>query len=913
MQSYRYSLLAALFLAWCSMFSVPPTWAAVQEQPLIDVLQSDVPSKAEKAITCKKLAIWGTAKAVPSLAALLPDPELTSWARIALEAIPDPAAGAALRAAMEKTTGRTLIGVINSIGVRRDAKAVDGLIQRLQETDTGVAAAAAVALGRVGNPTAAAALRQALTDTAGTVRSAVAEGCILCAEKRLASGKEDQAARLYDEVRAADLPRQRIVEATRGAILARGAEGIPLLLQQLQSTDPAMASIGLMTARELSGPGVAKKLLAALGDLAVNRQALLIRALADRGDADLMPAMLKVAQNGPDAVRIAALEALQSLGDASCVTVLLHLATGHDQQVGKAARKTLETLPGEDVDLDLASHLDHARGAERLVLLELVGLRRIDAVPLLLKGVDDPDAKVRAAALLALGEVARLGNVSELIARVVHPAHAEDVPAALKGLQAACVRMPDREACAQKLATALATAPEASKGAILETLAAMGGKTALRTVRAAAHSKDVPLQDTATRLLGSWMTVDAGPALLELATASGSPYQVRALRGYIRLVRQFRMPAAQRVAMCRQAWAVAQRDAERKLVLQVIQRYPSMDMLRLAVEAAQTPSVKENATAVATAVARKIGGKTGAGKLLEQLRQKPVKQKPAKQKPAKQKPAKVKPAKVKITPDVVYGHKFGMALTLDVFQPEDHANGAGVLFMVSGGWFSRWAPAEKMEGFTRPLTDKGFTVFVVRHGSSPKYALPEIVQDVRRSVRFVRLHAKEYGVDPNRLGVYGMSAGGHLALLLGTASDQGDANSKDPVLRVNDRVQAVVAWVPPTDLRTLVWKAPESLPVYKNFPALDLPIDEAAKVSPLMHVTPDDPPTLVLSGAKDKLVPIQQSKKIRAAFEAKHVPNKLLVYENSGHGFQKEDRQKAMAEMVAWFEKYLNGKPKAKP
>jgi len=130
---------------------------------------------------------------------------------------------------------------------------------------------------------------------------------------------------------------------------------------------------------------------------------------------------------------------------------------------------------------------------------------------------------------------------------------------------------------------------------------------------------------------------------------------------------------------------------------------------------------------------------------------------------------------------------------------------------------------------------------------------------------------------------------------------------------VNDRVQAVVAWVPPTDLRTLVWKAPESLPVYKNFPALDLPIDEAAKVSPLVHVTPDDPPTLVLSGAKDKLVPIQQSKKIRAAFEAKHVPNKLLVYENSGHGFQKEDRQKAMAEMVAWFEKYLNGKPKAKP
>ena len=101
---------------------------------------------------------------------------------------------------------------------------------------------------------------------------------------------------------------------------------------------------------------------------------------------------------------------------------------------------------------------------------------------------------------------------------------------------------------------------------------------------------------------------------------------------------------------------------------------------------------------------------------------------------------------VNITPDVVYGHKFGMALTFDVFQPED-ANGAGVLFMVSGGWFSRWAPPETMQNFTKPLTDKGFTVFTVRHGSSPKYSIPEIVKDVRRSVRYIRFHADQFDVD----------------------------------------------------------------------------------------------------------------------------------------------------------------------
>jgi acetyl esterase/lipase len=273
----------------------------------------------------------------------------------------------------------------------------------------------------------------------------------------------------------------------------------------------------------------------------------------------------------------------------------------------------------------------------------------------------------------------------------------------------------------------------------------------------------------------------------------------------------------------------------------------------------------------------------------------------------------VQAKEVKIMPDVVYGHKFGMALTFDVFRPENNANGAGVLFIVSGGWFSRWAPPKSMQTFTKPLTDKGFTVFAVRHGSSPKYSLPEIVEDVRRSVRFIRLNADKLGVDSDRLGVYGMSAGGHLSLMLGTTSDAGDITSQDPVLRASDRVHAVVAWVPPTDLEIAVWEAPESLPEYKNFPALNLPLDEAAKYSPLVHVTPDDPPTLVLSGAKDKLVPIKHSEDIHAAFDKQQVVNKLIVYENSGHGFQNEDRQQAMSEMATWFEQHLTKSPGQKP
>ena len=205
----------------------------------------------------------------------------------------------------------------------------------------------------------------------------------------------------------------------------------------------------------------------------------------------------------------------------------------------------------------------------------------------------------------------------------------------------------------------------------------------------------------------------------------------------------------------------------------------------------------------------------------------------------------------------------------------------------------------------RQLTDKGFTVFAVRHGSSPKFSIAEAVADVRRSVRFIRINADQFSIDPQRIGVFGMSAGGHLSLMLGTASDEGDAESKDPVSRVSDCVQAVVAYVAPTDLQIMANDAADRLPAYDRFPALDIDKTTAAKDSPLLHVTSDDAPTLLLAGAKDDLVPISHSRNIRDAFEQAGVTSELIEFPEAGHGFGGEDAKKATEAMVAWFEEYL--------
>ncbi len=261
MQTNRHFTSSVVCLAVVFVATVALAWAQdgsnaslEKETELLAVLRSDAPP-AQKAMTCKLLAIHGSSAAVPELAKLLPDAQLSSWARIALEAIPGAEADDALRKATDSLEGNLLIGAINSIGVRRDADAVELLTARLQDKNVEVASAAAVALGRIGNAAATKSLRGALAAASAKVRSAVAEGCVLCAEGLLAEGNSAEAVALYDEVRDADVPQQRIIEATRGAILARGQDGIPLLIEQFRSPDRKLFQLALGTAPRVSWQG----------------------------------------------------------------------------------------------------------------------------------------------------------------------------------------------------------------------------------------------------------------------------------------------------------------------------------------------------------------------------------------------------------------------------------------------------------------------------------------------------------------------------------------------------------------------------------------------------------------------------------------------------------------------------------
>lgn len=265
------------------------------------------------------------------------------------------------------------------------------------------------------------------------------------------------------------------------------------------------------------------------------------------------------------------------------------------------------------------------------------------------------------------------------------------------------------------------------------------------------------------------------------------------------------------------------------------------------------------------------------------------------------------------TEDVVYGRKFGTALVLDVFRPAQ-ANGAGVLFLVSGGWVSNHTSVSSNGGTYRAFLKHGYTVFAVQHGSQPRFIVPEIVDDIQRAARFVRHNAARFGIDPQRIGVTGASSGGHLSLMLGLLGGPGPADAKDPVDRESSAVQAVACFCAPTDFDN--WDRPGADwvgvgPVGGKFkgawgPMADTPEGRralSAAWSPIRHVRRSMPPTLVIHGDADKTVPIYQAHQFEAAAQAAGATYKLIVRHGAGHNWPGLPADREL--QADWFDQYL--------
>jgi len=585
----------------------------MNEQDLIKVLQSDA-AKGDKAITCKKLAIYGTGQSVPVIAPLLADKELSSWARIALEAIPGPEADAALRSALHKVEGRLLVGVINSIAVRRDAQAVDGLVQKLGDGDAAVASAAAVALGHLGGDEVAKVLTQALNDAPTGVRSAVAQGCVLCAEQFLEDKKSAKAVTLYDAVRSADVPDQRRLEAIRGAIMARWLGGVPLLKEQLHSEDAKRLSIGLRTARELGGQKVTKALAADLPNLSAQRQPLLLMAIADRKDVAVLPAVLKAVESPSKDLRVAAISALIRIGDVSCMPALLEVAVTEDA-LEQDALETMIRISDKAVDRDVVERLPDAKGKLLRILIELAGQRQItQALPAVVSSLNQGDAGIRKAAVNTIGITGKARQAGDLVGLLQNTKNASERGSIRTALLAICGR--DGVACSEYVQPLIKSRDNGLHIIGLHALALIGGPDALGAVKSAIKNSEVPVQEEAVRVLSTWpnkwpQDSDAGQTLLKLASsAEKMSHQVLGLRGYLQYIRGNKtLNPEQKVAEVKAVLTLAKRAEEKRQAIAVLGEVSTASALDLLTTLANDSSLAEEAySAMVAVVGRNIEG-----------------------------------------------------------------------------------------------------------------------------------------------------------------------------------------------------------------------------------------------------------------------------------------------------------------
>lgn len=575
------------------------------QQQNLEVLKSDAPRKA-KADACRELAVIGGPEAVPTLVSLLASPELNHMARYALETMPAPAVSEALRGQLNTLRGRPLVGVIGTLGVRRDVQAVPHLAGFLDSTDGEVVRAAARALGRLGTLDALQPLMDGVSRANPEDLPAFVEGLGRAADILVAAGRTQEVLPLMDAYTDTSLPHQVRAAALRAAILARGANGVPLLREVLGDAEYVLFAAAVQVSFEVPGSPVTEVLAAALpSQPTADRQVVILGALGERGDRKAVPTILTATSSPTKAVQVAAVKALGMLPGDDLIPTYVALLKNPGREVAQAAREGLASLPGPAANAAILKLLDGTPSADQLVGIELVGRRRItDATPALLTAAGRGEPPVRAAALKQLGELGTDADIPAVLDLLLKATDDPGRDGAGEALTAIAARGRDTAAVGTRVIDALAVAPAPAKPALLEILASLGGPGALKAVQACSADSAADVRNAAIRALSAWKTADAAPALLELATRAGTDTDRRlALGGYLALARNTDLPAGQRLEMCRNAAPLVQRTEDQKQVLGALGLIPSPDAFRMAASHLDDPATRTEAAAALVAIA----------------------------------------------------------------------------------------------------------------------------------------------------------------------------------------------------------------------------------------------------------------------------------------------------------------------
>jgi len=555
-------------------------------------------SPAASDFVCRRLALIGTARSVPALAALLPDKKRAAMARYAIEQIPDDAAGAALLASLSSTAGPARIEVIRSLGRRGYRPATETLLAILRGDDRQDADAALAALAAMGVPEA--------VEPALARPDAPVDALLTLAERLATDGHKELSRKIYNRLAKSSLPQVQSAVLAGLVRLEEPYSAARRLLAALAGGDARMRSQAVALVAHSCGEPCVAAVVERFGVLpAAAQQALLVAPWTRHPALGRQCALRAVTSENPD-IRRDALGLLRYVGRAEDVGWLATMAGDDSAEVAEAAGLALKYLAADGTNLVIVELLGKYEGAERIALIAAARERQVsEAVPVLIKLTQATDAKTRIAALGAIETLGDPSTAPALVTRLLAAQTPQERAAAERAVWLCARRAKDSEKRAESLLQAIEGAPPADRAVLLPVLGRLGGRRALEAVRQAEKSSDAAERDAAARALSNWPDATVADDLLELARGGEKPSQrIAALRGYIRVV-TLRGVRSDRetLAMLRPAIELATRVEEKRLILSRLSAIVVPESLELAVSYLDQPEVRGEAIAASTRLA----------------------------------------------------------------------------------------------------------------------------------------------------------------------------------------------------------------------------------------------------------------------------------------------------------------------
>jgi HEAT repeat protein len=571
------------------------------------ILESDAVYDA-KQFACRQLALTATAEHIPVLAKHLTDEKMSHIALYVLTHIDSPEVDKALLSALDKSSGRAKLGIINMLGNRQCSEAVTALGQLTASTDKQVTIEAIKALGRVGSESAGGILQKALADDEHPAKDVIPEACLECADEFLEKRQNKTAADLYKAVFTSGSPGHIRAAALRGLAEALGEQSGPFVEQSLKSDDKDLYGMAAVIVRNTADKKTAEKIASGLAGFQPEVQVLLINALAARKDGAGVNTIKDAYQSDNVTLRCAALRALGKVGDESAVLLLVKRASQGDDIEKAAALESLASLRGQNVNSTLSQLLLTSANAGKVVICQaLLERNAVETAGALVKAAQTPDSSVRTESLKALRSLAGQDEIPSLVDLifVVEPTQADQVG---KTLSAVARRHSVDKECTENILSKLDRVKnDEQRIALLMTLGGLGNDLGLPVLRRSLNDASSDIRYAAIKALSAWPNSTAAEDLLKVAqSSSNQTHRVLSLRGYIELIDASELSAAQKLEHYQAAMGLAGQDAEKKKVLSVLAKLDTLEAFRLAVSRLDEPSLRNEAAQAACIIAEKI-------------------------------------------------------------------------------------------------------------------------------------------------------------------------------------------------------------------------------------------------------------------------------------------------------------------